>query len=416
MASALSVNAARLCADLEALGQIGRVSNGGLNRTSFSSADTEARDWYIGRCAEAGLTVRTDGLGNLIVSSPRVAAAIAARPAVWSGSHIDTVPHGGQFDGALGAIAALECLRRIHEEGIVLDRPVCSVVYTDEEGNYAHLLGSSALARGFSRSELEAMVGRNGDPFADTFAAAGGSLDAAQQTRVDPASLHATVELHIEQGLTLEKLGHQIGVVTGIVGLGGGVVTFQGRADHAGTTPMTLRKDALVAAGALVAALPNLAAKISDRAVITCGMIGVEPGSANVIPEVAHVTIDFRHADASLLADLEAAINTEARSMANRYGLDVRIDLEETILPAPLNQGIQDIIAASAAARGLSSSSLPSGAGHDSQNMASLAATGMIFVPSIGGRSHCPEENTSWTDVENGANVLLDTLIHLASN
>jgi len=218
------------------------------------------------------------------------------------------------------------------------------------------------------------------------------------------------------QGLTLEKLGHQIGVVTGIVGLGGGVVTFQGRADHAGTTPMTLRKDALVAAGALVAAFPNLAAKISDRAVITCGMIGVEPGSANVIPEVAHVTIDFRHADASLLADLEAAINTEARSMANRYGLDVRIDLEETILPAPLNQGIQDIIAASAAARGLSSSSLPSGAGHDSQNMASLAATGMIFVPSIGGRSHCPEENTSWTDVENGANVLLDTLIHLASN
>jgi len=269
-----------MCADLEALGQIGRVSNGGLNRTSFSSADTEARDWYIGRCAEAGLTVRTDGLGNLIVSSPRVAADIAARPAVWSGSHIDTVPHGGQFDGALGAIAALECLRRIHEEGIVLDRPVCSVVYTDEEGNYAHLLGSSALARGFSRSELEAMVGRNGDPFADTFAAAGGSLDAAQQTRVDPASLHATVELHIEQGLTLEKLGHQIGVVTGIVGLGGGVVTFQGRADHAGTTPMTLRKDALVAAGALVAAFPNLAAKISDRAVITCGMIGVEPGSA----------------------------------------------------------------------------------------------------------------------------------------
>ncbi|MCZ2401620.1 Zn-dependent hydrolase [Paenarthrobacter sp. Z7-10] len=413
-APVLSVNAPRLIADLTDLGCIGRVEAGGINRTSFSAADTEARGWYLARCAEAGLSVRQDGVGNLIVSSPAVAAEIAARPAVWSGSHLDTVPNGGQFDGALGALAALECLRRIHEEGIELQRPVCAIMYTDEEGSYAHLLGSSALARGFSRAELEAMVGRDGDRFVDTFTAAGGDLDAAAQTRIDPGALHATVELHIEQGPTLEEQGIQIGVVSGIVGLGGGVVTFLGRADHAGTTPMSQRRDALVAAGAFVVALPEIAARISDRAVITCGMVSVRPGSANVIPESAQVSVDFRHPEQGQVEALEAAIRDTARNIAAQYGLQVGIDLEESIPPAPLDRGVQKIIAARAAARGLSSVSMPSGAGHDSQNLAPLVPTGMIFVPSIEGRSHCPEENTSWEDVENGANVLLDTLIQLA--
>lgn len=416
MDSILSVNAQRLVADIEALGRIGRVEAGGLSRTSFSTPDTEARNWYFQRCAEAGLTVVVDGLGNLIVSSPDVSAEVAGRPAVWSGSHIDTVPNGGQFDGALGSIAALECLRRIHEEGIVLGRPVRSVVYTDEEGSYAHLLGSSALVRGYSLAELNAMKGRDGERFVDVFTAAGGDLDAATRTRIDQATVHATVELHIEQGPILENLGHEIGVVTGIVGLGGGTITFRGRADHAGTTPMPQRKDALVAAGALIVAFPDLAARIGENAVITSGMISVEPGSANVIAELAHVSVDFRHPNASQLAVLETQLRATARAIAAQYGVDVSTDLEPNIPPAPLNQGIQDLIVAAAAARGLSSAYLPSGAGHDSQNMATLAPTGMIFVPSIDGRSHCPQENTSWTDVENGANVLLDTLVQLAGS
>lgn len=412
--SPLNVNAPRLIADLKALGRIGRVGAGGISRASFSAADTEARGWYRARCAEAGLLVREDGVGNLIVSSPQMAAAVVARPAVWSGSHLDTVPNGGQFDGALGALAALECLRRIHEEGIELQRPVFSIVYTDEEGNFAHLLGSSALARGYSRAEFEAMTGRDGDRFVDTFTAAGGDLSAATQTKIDPRSLHATVELHIEQGPTLEAMGHQIGVVTGIVGLGGGTVTFRGRADHAGTTPMDQRRDALVAAGAFVVALPELAPLISDRSVITCGMVSISPGSANVIPESAQVSVDFRDPRWEKVGALETAIRNTARDIAERYGVRVSVDLEKSIPPAPLDGGVQDIIAASAAARGLSSVPVPSGAGHDSQNLAPLVPTGMIFVPSIDGRSHCPEENTSWADVENGANVLLDTLIQLA--
>ena len=169
MPARLAVNSARLIADLQDLGAIGRAVKGGLNRPSFSPADTAARAWYLGRCREAGLDAMVDGIGNIFVTSPAVSAKVSGRAAVWSGSHIDTVPSGGQFDGALGAVAALECLRRIHEDGIVLKRPVRSVVYADEEGNYSHLLGSSALVRGFSRAELESMVGREGDRFVETF-------------------------------------------------------------------------------------------------------------------------------------------------------------------------------------------------------------------------------------------------------
>ena len=409
----VSVNAERLVADLQELGRIGRVPSGGLGRTSFSPADTEARAWYLARCAEAGLEVEVDGIGNMIVSAPGSPRDV---PAVWSGSHIDTVPNGGRFDGALGSIAALECLRRIHEEGIELARPFRCVVYTDEEGNYAHLLGSSALARGFTLAELEAMTGRDGERFIDAFTAAGGNLQAATHTRLDEGRLHSTVELHIEQGPVLEERGHLIGVVTGIVGLGGGTITFRGRADHAGTTPMGMRKDALNAAGALLVTLPALAASVSDRAVITAGIISVEPASANVVPAVARVTLDFRDLVAERVAALGDAITTVARSIASDHGLEVEIDFEGTIAPSPLDQGIQDIIADAAAARGFSSSSLPSGAGHDSQNMATLAPTGMIFIPSIGGRSHCPEEESSWQDVANGANVLLDTVLRLAGS
>jgi N-carbamoyl-L-amino-acid hydrolase len=411
----LSVNGSRLVADLTALGSIGRGPGSGLDRTSFSGADREARAWLLGRCAEAGLSVQVDGIGNFVMS-PDYDDHIADRPAVWSGSHIDTVPNGGAFDGALGVLAALECLRRIQEERPALDRPVRAVMFTDEEGNYAHLFGSSALARGFSRTELESLTGRDGDLFADTFAAAGGDLDAATATKLDPSALHATVELHIEQGPTLEQLGHDIGVVTGIVALGGGVVSFRGRADHAGTTPMDRRRNALTAAGALLVALPDVAASVSERAVVTSGIVTVEPGSANVIPGLARVTVDFREAEADLVDMLQTAIVDVAREVALRHGVQAEFDFEVTIPPVQLDANIQATIANAAAARELSYSLLPSGAGHDSQNMAQLAPTGMIFVPSIDGRSHCPEENTAWTDVENGANVLLDTLLSLASD
>jgi N-carbamoyl-L-amino-acid hydrolase len=410
--TAVSVDGARLRADLEALGRIGAVPGGGVSRTSFSPADARARDWYRERCARAGLTVEVDGIGNMFVSRPGEPAGEV--PAVWSGSHLDSVPGGGRFDGALGAIAALECVRRLAEERVVLRRPVRAVVYSDEEGNYSHLFGSSALVRGFTAAQLHELTGRDGDRFVDTFVAAGWDLDRATRTKVDPRTVHATVELHIEQGPYLERLGHQIGIVTAIVGLGGGTVTFRGRPDHAGTTPMTMRKDALAAAAALIVRFPEIARSVSDRAVLTAGVISVEPGGANVVPGKARLTVDFRDLEAANVDRLARTIAAAARAVATEQGLEVDVEFEPTIPPSRLDDRIQRIIGNAAAARGLAASALPSGAGHDSQNMATLAPTGMIFVPSVGGRSHCPEEQTDWQDVENGANVLLDTLIALA--
>jgi N-carbamoyl-L-amino-acid hydrolase len=411
MTRGLSVDGARLRADLEELGRIGAAPGAGVSRTSFSPADARARDWYLARCAEAGLTVEIDGIGNMFVSRP---AADDPGPAVWSGSHLDSVPGGGRFDGALGAVAALECVRRLHEERVALRRPVRAVVYSDEEGNYCHLFGSSALVRGFTAAQLNALTGREGDRFVDTFGAAGWDLDRATRTKVDPGTVHATVELHIEQGPQLERLGHQIGVVTAIVGLGGGTITFRGRPDHAGTTPMTMRKDALTAASALIVRFPELARSASDSAVITAGIITVEPGSANVVPGTARLTVDFRDLERANLDRLARTIDAAAHAVATGHGLEVDVEFEPAIPPSHLDGRIQRIIGDAAAARGLRASALPSGAGHDSQNLATLAPTGMIFVPSVGGRSHCPEEHTDWPDVENGANVLLDTVIALA--
>ena len=408
----LSVDGLRLRADLETLGRIGEVAGGGISRTSFSAADAQARAWYLDRCAQAGLSVKVDGVGNMFASAP--ADAHRDEPAVWSGSHIDTVPRGGRFDGAVGTVAALECVRRLHEAKVSLGRPVRAVVYSDEEGNYSHLFGSSALVRGFTRAELEALTGRDGDRFVDTFVAAGWDLERATQTRLDPRAVHATVELHIEQGPQLEQRGDRIGVVTGIVGLGGATVTYRGRADHAGTTPMAMRRDALLAASALIVGLPDIAGSVSDRAVVTVGVITVEPGGANVVPETARLSVDFRDPDAARLAQLGQAITAAVAEVATRYGVQVDVDMQPVIMPCTLDQRIQKLIADAANRRGLAAGQLPSGAGHDSQNLATIAPTGMIFVPSIGGRSHCPQEHTTWEDIENGANVLLDTITALA--
>jgi beta-ureidopropionase / N-carbamoyl-L-amino-acid hydrolase len=408
----LTVDADRLRADLETLGKIGRAPGAGITRTSFSRSDLQAREWYQASCRAAGLDVRVDAVGNMFAGPGRGAGAAA----VWSGSHIDTVPDGGAFDGAVGAMAALECVRRIAEEGISLNRPVGAVVFTDEEGNYSHLFGSSALTRGFDAEQLRAMVGRDGDRLVDAMAAGGWDLEAVTETRVDPDSVYAFVELHIEQGPRLEESATQIGVVSSIVGLGGAVVEFHGRADHAGTTPMTRRQDPLLAAADLIAALPGIAASVSDVAVATCGRVDTLPGSANVVPALARLTLDYRHPDAALLGTLGTRLEAEAARAASRHGVRHSWIPDELIAPVELDPRIRSAIQRQADGLCLSTLAMPSGAGHDSQNMATIAPTGMIFVPSKAGRSHCPEEDTDWTDVANGANVLLNTLIELATN
>jgi beta-ureidopropionase / N-carbamoyl-L-amino-acid hydrolase len=414
----LTVNMSRLRADLTSLSSIGRMTGGGITRTSFSAADLAARQWYQARSARAGLALRTDGIGNMFAEARGTGSAGRAGPgpaAVWSGSHLDTVPDGGAFDGAVGAVAALECVRRLAEERVKLARPVRAVVFADEEGNYNHLLGSSAIARGFTRDELAAMTGRDGDRLVDAITAIGWDPDALAGNQVDPEQVYAFVELHIEQGPNLEASGTDIGVVTSIVAMGGAVAEFRGRADHAGTTPMTRRQDPLRSAAQLIAALPAIAAAVSDTAVATCGKLVTFPGGANVVPALVRMLLDYRDPDAGRLARLDEQLIAAARHAAAAHDVTLHWTAEPPVAPVELDPRVRSAIDVRARGLGLSAVAMPSGAGHDAQNMATLAPTGMIFVPSRDGRSHSPAEHTDWEDIENGANVLLATLTHLAT-
>jgi beta-ureidopropionase / N-carbamoyl-L-amino-acid hydrolase len=417
----LTVNMSRMRADLMSLGSIGRLAGGGITRTSFSAADLAAREWYQARCAQAGMALRTDGIGNMFAEAPGPGSAgaasrtVAGPAAVWSGSHLDTVPDGGAFDGAVGTVAALECVRRLAEERVELARPVRAVVFADEEGNYNHLLGSTALARDFTRAELAAMTGRDGDRLVDAVTAIGWKPGALAGNRVDPEQVHAFVELHIEQGPNLEASGTDIGVVTSIVGMGGAVAEFRGRADHAGTTPMTRRQDPLRAAAQLIAVLPAITASISDAAVATCGSLVTLPGGANVVPALVRMLLDYRDPDAGRLARLDEQLIAAARHAAAAHDVALDWAAEALVAPVELDPGVRSLISGHARGLGLSAAAMPSGAVHDAQSMAAIAPAGMIFVPSRGGRSHSPAEHTDWEDIENGANVLLATLTDLAT-
>lgn len=407
----LEVNAARLRDDLQTLSQIGRAPGGGITRTSFSAADQEAREWYAERCHDAGLRLRTDALGNMLADAGQDPSV----PAVWSGSHIDTVPDGGAFDGALGAIAALECVRRLAEEGVQLRRPVRAAVFADEEGNYSPLFGSSGLSRGHSGEQLRAMVGRDGDRLLDTMSRGGWDVDAAIAGQVHRDAVHAFVELHIEQGPNLEAAGTDIGLVSSIVGLGEAVVEFHGRADHAGTMPMPLRRDPMRAAADVIAGLAAITAATSDDAVATCGRLEARPGGANVVPGLVRMTLDFRDPDPAKVTLLAARLEAAVHEAARRHDVRAVWSPDPLIPPVHLDRSVRSIIAAHADTLGRSTMPITSGAGHDAQNLARSAPTGMIFVPSRGGRSHCPDEDTDWRDVVGGANVLLNTLAELAT-
>ena len=409
----LRINADRLRGDLNSLSEIGRTPGAGIDRTAFSSADDESRAWYQDRCVQAGLQLRLDGLGNMFAGRPSDLAADT--PAVWTGSHIDTVPNGGAFDGALGTVAALECVRRIAESRLELKRPVRAVVFSDEEGNYGHLLGSMGLRTGYDQTQLDALTGREGDRLVDALAGWKWATGSPTATRIEPGSLDSFVELHIEQGARLETEKVQIGVVTSIVGLSGGVAEFIGRADHAGTTPMTMRQDALLAASSFIVRLPDIAASVGSSSVITTGRIAVAPGGANVVPERAEVTLDFRDPDRGRLDDLERRIEIAVAAASTEHGVTAAWHPDGIVDPVPLDDGVRQTIRVAADGLGLTHVDIPSGAGHDSQNMAHLAPTAMIFVPSRDGRSHSPAEFTDFADVANGANVLLATLIALAN-
>lgn len=394
----------RLLADLAALASIGGTPEGGVNRPAYGDADLAARSTVRGWMHDAGLAVRVDAAGNTF---GRCEGADPSLPPLVIGSHTDSVPQGGRFDGALGVLAALEVARTLRDRGITLRHPLEVVDFQNEEGG---LVGSKIVSGKFEHAAL-ALRATSGRTIAEGITLLGGDPARLQEARRAPGSIAGYLELHIEQGRVLERAGAQIGVVEGLVGIRYWEVTFTGVASHAGTTPMNDRHDALVAAAKFVSAVPTIVTSIPGRQVGTVGRLSVHPGGANVVPGKVVLTLELRDLDLANVANVFAKLEAEARAIAADTGTSVTLEPTHTNEPSPTHPAIQSAVSNAARALGLTPHPMPSGAGHDAQNMAALGPSGMLFVPSVNGISHSPLEYTEDHDVVNGANVLLGALL-----
>ena len=395
----------RLQEHLAELAHFGANPEGGVSRVAFSDADVAGRA-YVKRLMEAaGLDVRIDTAGNLI---GRREGTDRKLPAIVVGSHTDSVPHGGNYDGDVGVMAGIEIAQQLRDRHVRLRHALEIVDFTDEEGG---LVGSRAMAGDLSAATLD-LVNTSGRSVRDGIRVLGGNPDAIGHARRSPGELVAYLELHIEQGGTLERTHTDIGVVEGIVGIHWWEATVTGVANHAGTTPMDQRHDALVAASELVLAVNAAATEFPGRQVATVGRIQAEPGAPNVIPGRVVLSVEVRDLDATRIAAVFERIRARAGEIARvrATSIDFR-DLEATAVPALTDPRIQHIIAGEAHGLGLTVMAMPSGAGHDAQDIARIAAIGMIFVPSVGGISHSPREYTAPADITNGVNVLMRVVV-----
>jgi N-carbamoyl-L-amino-acid hydrolase len=324
------------------------------------------------------------------------------------GSHIDSVPQGGNYDGDVGVIGAIEVAELLREQGTVTRHPLEVVSFTDEEGG---VLGSQAMAGRVGPDALDVMS-HSGMTIRDGIRAVGGDPARLALAYRKPGELKVFLELHIEQGAILDETGIDIGVVEGIVGIRWWDVTIQGFANHAGTTPMDRRRDALLSAAELTLAVNRTASSMPGRQVATVGRIRAEPGAPNVIPGRVTMSLEIRDLAADKMELVYQAIAAEAKRIARARQTPISFaEIDVALAPAPTDERVRRIIAESAASLGLTFLSMPSGAGHDAQDMAHIAPIGMVFVPSKGGISHSPKEYTSPADIANGVNVLLQTVL-----
>jgi N-carbamoyl-L-amino-acid hydrolase len=399
----IEINAGRLLADLHQLATFGRIGTG-VDRPAFSDADIAARRWLAQRMRKAKLAADIDRYGNVLGRTP------GAGKAVLIGSHTDSVPKGGWLDGALGVIYGLEIARACIEQKSAAAVDVIS--FQDEEGRYLPLLGVKSFCGVLDEQAAAQARGSAPQPLSQALAATGFSAPLA---RLDPARHLAYLEAHIEQGPKLEAAGKRIGVVTGIVGIRRVRITARGQADHAGTTPMPMRKDA-------GAALIHLAKKVLDAfaamaasdTVWNIGVLELQPGAANVVPALASMMVEFRDMDAALLERMLGALR-ELAAQAGRGAIAVELEQTARIEPAPMDARVGEVIAQASRSHGEEPLSLQSGAGHDAMVISAALSSAMLFIPSIGGRSHDIAEDTSEEDIIFGCRVLASAVEKLAA-
>lgn len=408
--SALAPVAERLEADLADLSGYADPDAPGWSREVFSEPYRAARDWVRDRMRDAGLETTVDAAGNVI---GRLAGSHGGPPLV-TGSHTDTVHGGGRFDGIVGVLGAIEAARRIRETGTRLAHDLLVVDFLGEEANRFGIscMGSRSLSGILTPAHL-ARTDTTGHTLGQAMRDFGADPERALGLGWDARSMHAFVELHVEQGPLLEQRGVPVGVVTAIAGIERLLATFRGRADHAGTMPMAERHDALVAAAEAVLTIERVGCGAPVHGVTTTGRIESSPGVYNIVPEEARIWAETRSVDHTWLSGVRRTLADELAAQAARRGVETAVEWLNDQDPVLASRSVQDVIAAGADALGIPWVPVPSGAGHDAAHMAGLGPMGMIFVPSHGGRSHCPEEWTGLGHIVTGTHLLAATLTHL---
>lgn len=401
------VNEDRLHSTLMTLSTYGKNEKGGSDRIAYSSHDVEARDYVKELMIKAGMEVSVDFAGNIIGRRP---GRNPEMKPISFGSHIDEVPNGGDYDGPVGSLAAIEVVQTLAENRLYTDHPLEVIIFTNEEGG---VVGSRAIVGALSQEAIQ-VVSNAGVTQAEGIKLLGGNPERIPEIKRNPGDIAAFLELHIEQGGNLYNEKLDIGVVEGIVAIEWWEISFKGKANHAGTTPMDMRKDPMLPAAELILEVNRIVNSFEGRQVGTVGKIQAFPGAGNVIPGEVKLNLEIRDLSSEKIWTIYKEIEAKAKELAEKSETQLDIKhIEVASKPALADPMIREIIQKVAEKLGLTTKSLPSGAGHDAQEMARIAPMGMIFIPSKDGISHAPEEYSSKKDIANGANVLLNTILTL---
>ncbi len=398
------VQGARIVQHLQALAQYGKNPQGGVSRIAYSEADLQGRQYVIGLMRAAGLSVSIDTAGNIVGSRPGTDASL--KP-LLIGSHIDSVPEGGNYDGNVGSLSAVEVAQILEEQHVKLRHPLQVIIFQNEEGGTT---GSQAIAAGLDEKKLN-LVSQSGKSIREGIKFIGGDPILLATAQRQPGSIAGYFELHIEQGGTLEQEKIDIGVVEGIVGILHSDVTIEGFANHAGTTPMSQRHDSLLAGARFIEKVNQVVTSTPGRQVGTVGWAKVQPGAYNVIPGKVTLGLELRDLDARKIDEMFNRIRSESEPIGRLNGTRFSYTEPLVIHPALTDKNFQKLIDEVAKELGLTTKTLPSGAGHDAQELARIGPVGMIFIPSVGGISHSPKELSRPEDIEHGANVLLQAVL-----
>ena len=402
----LQINAERINRHLSELAVFGKNPQGGVSRVAYTDFDKQGREYVMRVMRSAQLEVSTDLAGNII---GRRAGSVPGLKPLMFGSHIDSVPEGGNYDGTVGSLGAIEVAQTLAENRLTTRHPLEVIVFQNEEGG-KH--GSRMISGEFTTKDLE-LTNASGKTIRDGIRFLGGNPDRIAEVKRAPGSIAGYLELHIEQGGTLERDQVLIGEVEGIVGIRWWAVEITGFANHAGTTPMDQRQDALVAAARFVDMVHTTAKSMAGRQVATVGRMQAFPGARNVIPGRVSASLEIRDLESAKMDQLFAAINSEAAKIAEATKTKIEFEASLNSTPSLMDERVRELIRTAATELRFSNRLMPSGAGHDAQSISLLAPAGMIFIPSAGGISHAPKEYSAPRDIANGVNVLLHTLLKL---